>query len=112
MKLATFKAKDIKDARYGFKRGEYIVDILYLSKFLQEKNDDTRFLNLPLSLKKALKNWDQNLRKFKMLDKELSYEILKARTKGGFNIAQNISDIQLILIKFVDSSERDYQRWF
>ena len=59
MKLATFKTKDVVSPRYGFKRGDHVVDVLYLSKFLQEKNDDTRFLGLPLSLKEALKNWEQ-----------------------------------------------------
>ena len=108
MKLATYKAKDIRDARYGFKRGEYIVDVLYLYKFLQEKNDDTRFLNLPLSLKKALKNWDQNLRKFKMLDNELSYENLNAITKDGFKISQPVSDIQFLAPIPNPNSFRDF----
>ena len=108
MKLATFKAKDVRDPRYGFKRGEHVVDILYLSKFLQEKNDDTRFLNLPLSLKEGLENWDQNLKRFKMLDNELSYENLKARTKGGFKIAQPISDIQFLAPIPNPNSFRDF----
>ena len=108
MKLATFKTKDVVSPRYGFKRGDHIVDVLYLSKFLQEENDDTRYLNLPLSLKEALKNWDQNLRNFKMLDEELSYENLKAKTKGGFRIAQSISDIQLLAPIPNPNSFRDF----
>ena len=48
MKLATFKTKSGENSRYGFKRGEHVVDIIYLAQFLREKNDDTRFLNLPL----------------------------------------------------------------
>ena len=34
MKLATFTTKGSEDPRYGFKKEEYIIDILYLSKFL------------------------------------------------------------------------------
>ena len=108
MKLATFKAEDIRDPRYGFKRGEHVVDILYLSKFLQEKNDDTRFLNLPISLKEALKNWDQNLKKFKMLDNELSYENLSAITKDGSKVSQPVSDIQFLAPIPNPNSFRDF----
>ena len=108
MKLATFKAEDIRDPRYGFKRGEHVVDILYLSKFLQEKNDDTRFLNLPISLKEALKNWDQNLKKFKMLDNELSYENLSAITKDGSKVSQLVSDIKFLAPIPNPSSFRDF----
>ena len=56
MKFATFKTKNSRNSRYGFKRGEHIVDILYLKQFLQEKNNETRFSNLPISLKEALEN--------------------------------------------------------
>ena len=64
MKLATFTTKGNEDPRYGFKKEKYIIDILYLSKFLQEKNNDDRFLNLPHSLKESLKDWNKNLKKF------------------------------------------------
>ena len=40
MKFATFTTKGNKNPRYGFKKEDYIIDILYLSKFLQEKNND------------------------------------------------------------------------
>ena len=64
MKLATFTTESNEDPRYGFKNKEYIIDILYLSKFLQEKNNDDRFLNLPHSLKESLKDWNKNFKKF------------------------------------------------
>ena len=37
MKLATFTTEGSEDPRYGFKNEEYIIDILYLSKFLKKK---------------------------------------------------------------------------
>ena len=37
MKLATFKTKNIRNPRYGFKRGEHVVDILYLKQILARK---------------------------------------------------------------------------
>ena len=43
MKLATFTTESNEDPRYGFKKEEYIIDILYLSKFLQEKIRTTDF---------------------------------------------------------------------
>ena len=37
MKFATFTTSNNKLPRYGFKKGNYIVDILHLSKFLKKK---------------------------------------------------------------------------
>ena len=62
MKFATFTTSNNKLPRYGFKKGNYIVDILHLSKFYEEKNKDERFINLPSSLKSCLKNWKENLK--------------------------------------------------
>ena len=96
MKLATFTTEGSEDPRYGFKKEEYIIDILYLSKFLQEKNNDDRFLNLPHSLKESLKDWNKNFKKFKDLYNASLNENLNAKTKDGFQIAQLESDINFL----------------
>ena len=96
MKLATFTTEGNEEPRYGFKKEKYIIDILYLSKFLQEKNNDDRFLNLPHSLKESLKNWNKNFTKFKDLYNASLNENLNAKTKEGFQIAQLESDINFL----------------
>ena len=48
MKLATFTTESNEYPRYGFKKKEYIIDLLYLSKFLQEKNFNFKELNKQL----------------------------------------------------------------
>ena len=59
MKFATFTTDNNKLPRYGFKKENYVVDILHLSKFLEEKSKVERFINLPSSLKSSLKNWEE-----------------------------------------------------
>ena len=98
MKLATFTTEDSEDPRYGFKKEEYIIDILYLSKFLHEKNNDDRFLNLPHSLKESLKDWNKNFKKFKDLYNASLNENLNVKTKDGFQIAQLESDINFLAL--------------
>ena len=108
MKLATFTTKGSEDPRYGFKKEEHIIDILYLSKFLQEKNNDDRFLNLPHSLKESLKDWNKNFKKFKDLYNTSLNENLNAKTKDGFQIAQLESDINFLAPVPNPSSFRDF----
>ena len=96
MKLATFTTKGNDNPRYGFKKGKYIIDILYLSKFLQEKNKDDRFLNLPPSLKESLKDWNKNFKIFKDLSNAFLDENLNVKTKDGYQIAQLESDINFL----------------
>ena len=96
MKLATFTTKGNENPRYGFKKEKYIIDILYLSKFLQEKNNDDRFLNLPLSLKEALKNWNRNFKIFKNLYNTSLDEYVNVKTKDGYQIAQLESNINFL----------------
>ena len=81
MKLATFTTEGSEKPRYGFKKEKYIIDILYLSKFLQEKNKDDRFLDLPLSLKESLKDWNKNFKKFKDLYNAFLDESQNVKTK-------------------------------
>ena len=96
MKFATFITKDSRSPRFGFKRGELIIDIIHLSTYLQEMKNNSSFLNLPLTLKEALKNWDHNLKIFKDLDNQLLNENLNVKTKNGFKISQLESEIQFL----------------
>ena len=108
MKFATFTTSNNKLPRYGFKKGNYIVDILHLSKFFEEKNKDERFINLPSSLKSCLKNWKENFKKFKELDKALINENIDSTTKEGFRIAQLESELNFLAPVPNPQSFRDF----
>ena len=101
MKFATFTTSNNKLPRYGFKKGNYIVDVLHLSKFFEEKNKNERCINLPSSLKSCLKNWKENFEKFKELNKALTNENIDSTTKEGFRIAQLESELNLAKIQSI-----------
>ncbi|MDC3166548.1 fumarylacetoacetate hydrolase family protein, partial [Candidatus Marinimicrobia bacterium] len=107
MKFATFTTNVNKNPRYGFKKEKYIVDILYLSKFLQEKNDN-RFLNLPVSLKEALEDWNKNFKNFKSLKNTFLDEYANEKTKEGHQVAQLESDVNFLAPVPTPPSFRDF----
>ena len=72
MKFLTFKTKNDNEIRFGFKSYEKVVDIGLAAKWLYEKKNDNSFINIPLTLHKALEKWDQNFRLLKALDSKLS----------------------------------------
>lgn len=72
MKFLTFKTKNDNEIRFGFKSYEKVVDIGLAAKWLYEKKNDNSFINIPLTLHKALEKWDQNFKLLKALDSKLS----------------------------------------
>ena len=72
MKFLTFKTKNDNEIRFGFKSYEKVIDIGLAAKWLYEKKNDNSFINIPLTLHKALEKWDQNFRLLKVLDSKLS----------------------------------------
>ena len=71
MKFLTFKSKNDNEIRFGFKSYEKVIDIGLAAKWLYEKKNDNSFINIPLTLHKALENWDQNFTLLKTLDSKL-----------------------------------------
>ena len=71
MKFLTFKTKNDNEIRFGFKSYEKVVDIGLAAKWLYEKKNDNSFINIPLTLHKALEKWDQNFTLLKALDTKL-----------------------------------------
>ena len=72
MKFLTFKTKNDNEIRFGFKSYEKVIDIGLAAKWLYEKKNDNSFINIPLTLHKALEKWDQNFTLLKALDSKLS----------------------------------------
>ena len=71
MKFLTFKTKNDNEIRFGFKSYEKVIDIGLAAKWLYEKKNDNSFINIPLTLHKALEEWDQNFTLLKALNTKL-----------------------------------------
>ena len=71
MKFLTFKTKNDNEIRFGFKSYKKVIDIGLAAKWLYEKKNDNSFINIPLTLHKALEKWDQNFTLLKALDSKL-----------------------------------------
>ena len=71
MKFLTFKTKNDNEIRFGFKSYEKVIDIGLAAKWLYEKKNDNSFINIPLTLHRALEEWDQNFTLLKALNTKL-----------------------------------------
>ena len=71
MRFVTFQYGENSKPRFGFKKNNYIIDIVHASNWVNESNEDPRFLSIPPSLKDALENWTHNFKKLKELDQAL-----------------------------------------
>ena len=71
MRFVTFQYGENSKPRFGFKKNNYIIDIVHASNWVNESNEDPRFLSIPPSLKDALENWTDNFKKLKELDQAL-----------------------------------------
>ena len=71
MRFVTFQYDENSKPRFGFKKNNYIIDIVHASNWVNESNEDPRFLSIPSSLKDALENWTDNFKKLKELDQAL-----------------------------------------
>ena len=67
MKFVTYSTSENNEPKFGFKSNESIIDIQLAATWMNEKENDNRFLSIPKSLIKALNNWDHNFSLLKVL---------------------------------------------
>ena len=71
MKFVTYRNIDGETPRFGFKRGEKIIDVIRSGIWVNENKKDSSFLTIPTTLKLALVNWDRNFSKLKNLNQAI-----------------------------------------
>ncbi|MBT4555880.1 MAG: hypothetical protein HOC41_09390, partial [Candidatus Marinimicrobia bacterium] len=71
MKFVTYTQDGGDQPRFGFKKDQYIVDVIRAAIWAKESKGDPSFLEIPSTLKMALENWDANFSKLKELDASL-----------------------------------------
>ena len=96
MKFATYRYEKNDKLRFGFKKGEYIIDIKRYASWLKERHGKTTYLNIPHSLKEALKNWRVNFEKLKQLEALLKDEDIKKSAEVGKPIASLELELELM----------------
>ena len=107
MRFATYSTNNL-EPRFGFKKENFIVDIIYSAQWIEEKYGDSKYSGLPSSLKEALKNWDSNFQKCKELDNLLITKDLASITKEGHPIAFLESEVNLLAPVHNPQSFRDF----
>jgi len=85
-----------KQPRFGFKKNEYIIDVIRAAIWTKETQSDLSFLEIPSTLKKALESWDTNFLKLKNLDASLPEMNIQSHSGGGKPIAVLEEDVQLL----------------
>ena len=68
MKFVTYTLDGGTQPRFGFKKDKYIIDVIRTAIWANETSGDSSFLEIPSTLKNALKNWDTNYAKLKELE--------------------------------------------
>ena len=68
MKFATYIQDKESNSRFGFKKDNYIIDISSAAQWANKTKNNSRFLEIPASLKEALGSWDINFSKLQQLD--------------------------------------------
>ena len=96
MKFVTYTLDGGAQPRFGFKKDEYIIDVIRAAIWANEINGDTSFLEIPSTLKRALENWDSNFAKLKELDASLPDMNIQSHSGGGKPIAVLEKDVQLL----------------
>jgi len=108
MKFVTYTLDGGAQPRFGFKKDEYIIDVIRATIWVNEKNGDSSFLEIPSTLKKALENWDTNFAKLKRLDTALREINIQYHTDGDKPIAVLEEDVQLLAPVPNPQSFRDF----
>lgn len=96
MKFVTYTLDNNARPRFGFKKDDYIVDVIRSAIWNNENNQDPSFLEIPSTLKKALENWDTHFSKLKELDLSLPAMNIQSHSGGGVPIALLETDVQLL----------------
>jgi len=108
MKFATYQNNGNAKPRFGFKRNSYIVDIERCANWLNQQNEDINIVDIPSSLKEALKNWESNFEKLSKLDALLSDNNINESDMNGDAIASLESDVELMAPVPDPQSFRDF----
>jgi fumarylacetoacetate (FAA) hydrolase len=95
MKFVTYMLDGSTQPRFGFKKNEYIIDVIRAAIWAKETHADLSFLEIPSTLKKALENWDINFLKLKNLDASLPEMNIQSHSGGGKSIAVLEEEVQL-----------------
>tara|TARA_Y100001970_G_scaffold292013_1_gene431511 strand:+ start:933 stop:1919 length:987 start_codon:yes stop_codon:yes gene_type:complete len=96
MKFVTYSLGEGTNYRFGFKKNEYVVDIIRASIWANENQGDFSYLEIPSTLKKALENWDFNLKKLQELNSILPEVNIQSHSGGDKPIAILESDVSLL----------------
>ena len=108
MKFATYVLEDCLQPRFGFKKDQYIIDVLRASIWANESKGNSSFLKIPSSLKMALDKWDTNFIRLKELDECLLGINTQSHSVGGKPISYLINEIQLLAPVPDPQSFRDF----
>ncbi|MCH7762668.1 MAG: fumarylacetoacetate hydrolase family protein [Candidatus Marinimicrobia bacterium] len=96
MKFVTYMLDEGTQFRFGFKKDEYIIDIIRSAIWAHENNSDLNFLEIPSTLKQALQNWNTNFAKLKELDASLPAMNIHSYSSSGKPIAILEKEVQLL----------------
>jgi len=108
MKFATYTLEGSIQPRFGFKKDKYIVDVLHAAIWANESKGNSRFLEIPSTLKMALDNWGTNFVKLKELDDCLPDINIQSHSVGGKPIAFLMNEVQLLAPVPDPQSFRDF----
>jgi fumarylacetoacetate (FAA) hydrolase len=84
------------------------VDIERCANWLNQQNEDINIVDIPSSLKEALKNWESNFEKLSKLDALLSDNNINESDMNGDAIASLESDVELMAPVPDPQSFRDF----
>jgi len=95
MKFVTYSLGEGTNYRFGFKKNDYIIDTIRASIWANESQGDFSYLEIPSSLKKALENWDINLKKLQKLSAILPEVNIQSHSGGNKPIAIHENEVSL-----------------
>tara|TARA_B100000959_G_scaffold270451_1_gene317408 strand:- start:1 stop:987 length:987 start_codon:yes stop_codon:yes gene_type:complete len=83
MKFVTYARTEDAEPRFGFVRGNWIVDVSYAAIYMNKSQGNQEFLSIPNSLQRALENWVESFEKLKKLDSSLSDSLIHTYSING-----------------------------
>ena len=95
MKFATYLLERKPEPRFGFKKENYIIDIKRAAHWVRDTKNDTKFLEIPTTLKEALENWDTHFAKLRELDTLLEKNDFQSQSANGTPIVSLEEEVQL-----------------
>ncbi|MFL2998415.1 MAG: fumarylacetoacetate hydrolase family protein [Candidatus Neomarinimicrobiota bacterium] len=108
MKFVTYNLYEGAQPRFGFKKKEYIIDIVRASIWIKKDQEDASFLEIPSELKLALENWNFNFKKLKELYKAIPDDDLDSLFANGKPLAALEKDVNLFPPVINPQSFRDF----